>query len=150
MVSGGRRAPRPDAAAFPDVASTSSGLSAGGAGRSGCAEGAGPERRAEDLADEGSVGGMESADGRTRQAGLDGFATAPGSAGLGWDPQVAGVAALEFRDDPRPGAKPPGQDLHGRGTERARSIGKFDVCGTLQVQRTDVEPGEFGDGPAGI
>src|ERR1700746_1192994 len=103
-----------------NVASTSSGLSTGGAGRSGCAEGAGPERRAEYLADEGSVGGMESADGGTRQGGLDGFATAPGSARLGRDPQVAGVAALEFRDDPRTGAEPPGQDLHGRGTERAR------------------------------
>jgi hypothetical protein len=91
------------------------------------------------------MGGMQGADGRPAEAGLNGLATASGPPGFSRDPQVAGVAALEFGDDHRSDAEPPGQDLHGWAAERARSVGEFDACLAVQLQGADVEMGEFRD-----
>ena len=96
------------------------------------------------------MGSVEGADRRARETGLDGRPSAARSPGLGRDPQVAGVAALELGDDRRPDVEPPGQDLHGRAAERAGTLAEIDACLTLQVQGADIEPGEFGHVPAGV
>ena len=102
------------------------------------------------MADEGAVGSVEGADGRWREARLDGLAAASGPPGLGRDPQVARIAALEFGDDRRSGTEPPGEDLHGRAAERARAVGEFDACLAVQMQGSDVEAGELGDRSLGV
>src|ERR1035441_2168481 len=83
------------------------------------AEGTGAQRSAEHAAEESAVRRVEGADGRGGEAGLDGGTAAAGPPGLGRDPQVARVAALELGDDLRPGPEPAGEDLHGRGAELA-------------------------------
>jgi hypothetical protein len=83
------------------------------------AEGTGAERSAEHAAEESAVRRVEGADGRGGEAGLDGGTAAAGPPGLGRDPQVARVAALELGDDLRPGPEPAGEDLHGRDAELA-------------------------------
>ena len=88
---------------------------------------------------------MQGADGCPAEAGLNRLATAAGSPWLSRDPQVAGVAALEFGDNHRPGAEPPGEDLHARAAERAAFVGEFDTCLAVQMQGADVEAGELGD-----
>ncbi len=88
---------------------------------------------------------MQGADGRPAEAGLNRLATAPGSPWLSRDPQVAGVAALEFGDDHGPGAEPPGEDLHGRAAERTGFVGEFYPCLAIQMQGAEVEAGELGD-----
>ena len=114
------------------------------------AEGSRAKRGAQQLADEGAVGGMEGADGRAGEAGLDGRAAVARPPGLGRDPQVARVAALEIGDDRRTGAEPPGEDLHGRPAERAGAVGELDARFAVQVQGADVEARELGDAPAGV
>jgi hypothetical protein len=88
---------------------------------------------------------MQGADGRPAEAGLNGLATAAWPPGFSRDPQVAGVAALEFGDDHRSDTKPPGEDLHGWAAEPARSVGEFDTRLAVQLQGADVEVGEFRD-----
>ena len=96
------------------------------------------------------MGGVEGADSRGRKAGLDGRRSAAGPPGLGRDPQVAGVAALELGDDRRPGVEPAVQDLHGRAAERAGTVAELDARLAVEVQGADLEPGELGDAPAGV
>ena len=97
------------------------------------------------------MGGVKGADGRAREARLDRRAAAAGPPGLGRDPQVARIAALELGDDRRPDVEPPGQDLHGRAAQAAGAVGEVDAClAAVQVQGADVEPGEFGYVPAGV
>ncbi len=93
---------------------------------------------------------MESTDSRAGQARLDRRLSAAGAPGLGRDPQVPGVAALELGDDLRPGEEPSVQDLHGRAAERARLIAELDARLAVEVQRADPEPGELGNTPPGI
>src|SRR5579875_3878634 len=100
-------------------------------------EGAGAERGAEQVADEAAVGGVEGADGRRPEAGLDGLAAAAGPAGLDRDPQVTGIAALELGDDRRPDGQPPAEDLHGCLAERARAVRELDARLAVQVQGLD-------------
>ena len=96
------------------------------------------------------MGGVEGADSRTRKAGFDGRPSAARPPGLGRDPQVARVAALELGDDRRPDVEPAVQDLHGSAAERTGTVGDIDPCLTVQVQGADIEPGEFGHVPAGV
>ena len=91
------------------------------------------------------MGGMEGADSRAVEARLDRRPAAARPAGLGRDPQVAGVAALELGDDLRPGGEPAVEDLHGRAAERARFVPELDARFAVEVQRGDFEPGELGD-----
>src|ERR1700678_866290 len=75
--------------------------SAGLCGRRGLAavqdtQGAGPHRAAEEPADQGSVRGVQGTDGGAGETGLDRRLASPGAAGLGGDPQVAGITAFEL------------------------------------------------------
>src|SRR5215467_13497710 len=96
------------------------------------------------------MGGVQGADGRSRDAWLDGRAAAPRAPWLGRDPQVPRVAALEFGDDRGPGGEPTGEDMYGRVAERAGFVAEVDACLVAQVQGADLEVGEFRNAPAGV
>ncbi len=117
----------------------------------GRAERAGTQRGAEQLADQGAVRGVQGADGGRADARLGGGNAAPGPAGLGGDPQVARVAALEFGDDRRAGGEPAGEDVHGRlGQRDGLTVDVGARLVPVQVQRADVEVRELGHAAAAV
>lgn len=64
--------------------------------------------------------GVQGAYGGWVDARLGGRDAAARPTGLGGDPQVAGVTALEVGDDRSPRGQPAGEDVHGRVGERER------------------------------
>ena len=100
--------------------------------------------------------GVQGADGGRVDAGLGGRDAAPRPSGLGRDPQVAGVAALELGDERAPGGEPAGEDVHGRPGQRVRLAVEVDAgflaSGhvAVQVQRAELQVGDLGNAVAGV
>ena len=102
------------------------------------------------------MGGVQGAHGGRVDAGLGRRDAAPRSSGLGRDPQVAGVAALELGDERPPGGEPAGQDVHGRPGQRVRLAVEVDASlwayghVAVQVQGAELQVGDLGNAVAGV
>ena len=95
--------------------------------------------------------GVQGADGGGADAGLGGRDAASRATGLGGDPEVAGVAALELGDQRCAGRQPAGEDVHRGPAERVRlavDLGAWRVA--VQVQRAELQVGYLGDAVTGV